>query len=168
MKKRYEIEVDGLPSEIAIVPSSMGLGRPKLYYRDECVPRAGRKGSAERYRLVTDAGREEELLIRQDMTGAPILIFRDRKYPLERPLLWREWVLCLLPLAVAMPFALRYGAIGGALGGFIVVWSMITCANLLRGQKNIWLKIGCSIVNAGISILLIFVIIRIVVRLLAR
>lgn len=24
MKKRYEIEVDGLPSEIAIVPSSMG------------------------------------------------------------------------------------------------------------------------------------------------
>ena len=111
MKKRYEIEVDGLPSEIAIVPSSMGL---------------------------------------------------------ERPLLWWEWVLCLLPLAVAMPFALRYGAIGGALGGFIVVLSMITCANLLRGQKNIWLKIGCSIVNAGISILLIFVIIRIVVRLLAR
>ena len=36
MKKRYEIEVDGLPSKIAIVPSSMGLGRPKLYYWDEC------------------------------------------------------------------------------------------------------------------------------------
>ncbi len=128
-------------------------------------PRAGRKGSAERYRLVTDAGREEEFLIRPDMTGAPILIFRDRKYPLERPLLWWEWVLCLLPLAVVVPSMLISGAIGGGIGGLIVALNMRTCAYFLRGQMNFWLKIGVSIANAGVSILLFFVLVRIVLLL---
>ena len=162
---RYEIEIDGLPGKITIIPSSMGFGRPKLYYREEYMLQTGRKGSVACYRIVADTGREEELLLRQDMMGAPTLIFREQKYPLARPLLWWEWVLCLIPFLAVMPFAVFHGAVGGALGGTIGILSLMACANFVRKQKNFLLKIGYSVIDAGVSILLFHIVMRLVASL---
>lgn len=118
MENKYAIEVNGNTGKIAVVRS--WTGSLKLYYRDECVPRTDRKGPAARYRIVTDAGQKEELLLRQDTTDVPTSIFRGRKYPLGRPLLWWEWLLCLIPLLAAMLFAVFHGAIG--------LWCMMACA----------------------------------------
>lgn len=165
MSRKYEIEVEGIPGTLTVVPSLMT--RPRLYYGNERLQRSGTKGSASRYRIVADSGREEELLLGQDITGAPTLIFRGRKYPLERPLVWWEWALCLLPLLAVAPFVLFSGALGGALGAFVGVIGTMLCAKFCRAQTNTLPKVAYAAGGALLAFLIMYLVLRLLAALLA-
>ena len=64
---------------------------------------------------------------------------------MQRPLVWYEWVLVILPIAI--------GILGGALGGGLGALAGISSAFVIRQTNSVIMKVVVSIVFAGIAFL---------------
>lgn len=89
---------------------------------------------------------ERTITVRGNIITGFKLFDNGEEIVMQRPLLWYEWILVILPVAI--------GILGGALGGGLGAVVGITNGLMIRQTNSVILKVVVSLIFAGLGFLI--------------